>query len=159
MATSEALVHAEGTLTSTANPAAADTVSVGGKTYTFQSTLTDSDGNVLIGADAEATLANLYNAINLSGTAGTDYAASMTLNEKVEATSKSATTVVVKAKVPGSIGNHIPSTEASTALSWGGATLASGSGDIGVWLEELMDQNQINAEVLFELLSLTPAAD
>lgn len=159
MANTESVAFASGTLTASGNPANTETVVIGGKTYTFQTTLTDADGNVLIGADAEASLQNLYDAINLSGTAGTQYAASMTENEHVEAYSTDATTVVVRAKIPGSIGNHVPTSETSTVLAWGGTTLASGSGDIGEFVNSLLDNNQINAEVQFELRKLTPSVD
>jgi len=52
-----------------AQPAAADTVVVGGSTYTFRATSAGvtAAGDVLIGATANATLVNLANAINDSG--------------------------------------------------------------------------------------------
>jgi hypothetical protein len=53
---------------------------VGGKKYTFQTTLTNVDGNVAIGSNPQTTLQNLYNAINLGTGAGTAYAAAMTAN-------------------------------------------------------------------------------
>jgi hypothetical protein len=58
---------------------------VGGKEYTFQTALTNVDGNVKIGATIVATLTNLFNAINLTGTPGTDYATAMTVNANVYA--------------------------------------------------------------------------
>lgn len=159
MANNEAVAFAVGTLTVTANFADTETVTIGGKAYTFQATLTNVDGNVDIGADAEASLSNLYAAINLGAGSGTAYAAAMTENEKVEATSKTATTLVVKAKIPGSIGNHVPTTETGANASWGAATLASGTGDIGQFIEGIVSLNQVNAEVLTELRRLTPVAD
>jgi hypothetical protein len=65
----------------------------------------------------------------------------------------------VKAKVPGTIGNAIASTETQTNASWGAATLASGSGDIGKFVDDLISLNQPNAELLMELKKLTPSAD
>lgn len=161
MANTESVAFASGTLTLAANAANAETVVIGGKTYTFQTTLTNVDGNVAIGATAEASIENLYNAINLGDGAGTAYAAAMTENEHAEATSNTATTLVVKAKIPGSIGNHVPTTETLAAVGsgWGAATLADGSGDIGQWVESLLNNNQVNAEVLFELKKLTPVID
>lgn len=62
------------TFTATTNFSDADTVTIGQRTYTFQSALTQADGNVLIGASLAASLANLMHAINdAGGTAGTDY--------------------------------------------------------------------------------------
>jgi hypothetical protein len=159
MANSVTVVHASQTLTSTGVFTDTQTVVVGGKTYTTQTTLTNVNGNVLIGANAAATLQNLYDAINLTGTPGTQYAAAMTENEQVEATSVTSTTLVVKAKIPGSIGNNVASTETQTNASWGAATLAGGTGDIGNFVNSLLALNQVNAELLTELYKLTPAAD
>lgn len=117
---------ATGTLTSSGNFTNDQTVTVGGKVYTFKSTLTNSDGNVLIGADRTASHANLKAAINLEAGAGTTYAAAMTLNANVTATSANATTTVVGAKVAGTAGNSIASTSTQSNAAWGGATLSGG---------------------------------
>ncbi len=74
------------TLTLTANAANTETVTLGGKVYTFQTVLTDVNGNVQLGGDADESRDNLVAAINLGGTPGTDYAASMTLNAAASAT-------------------------------------------------------------------------
>ena len=50
-----------------------DTVRIGEKTYTFKTTLTPTEGEVLIGADADASLLNLIRAINHTGTPDVDY--------------------------------------------------------------------------------------
>ena len=81
-----ALVRAVGTLTMTGVATDTETVIIGGKTYTTQTSLTDSDGNVLIGADETASMANLAAAINLGAGSGTLYAASMTENAHCTAT-------------------------------------------------------------------------
>lgn len=65
-------------LTFASNPANATTVTVGGKTYTFQTTLTNSDGHVLIGANLAASISNLAAAINLASGSGSTYAAATT---------------------------------------------------------------------------------
>jgi len=121
-------VRAQGTLTGSANFGNTETVTVGGKTYTFQTTLTNVDGNVHIGASLTASLLNLFNAINATGgVPGTDYAAAMTENENVESVSSNATTLVVRAKLGGTAGNSIASTETCANAAWGGATLAGGT--------------------------------
>lgn len=137
-----AVVHATGTLTAVDVFIDTETVVVGGKTYTTQTTLTNVDGNVLVGASAAATLQNLFDAINLTGTPGTQYAAAMTLNAHVVATAVTATTLVVKSKVSGSIGNLIASTETQTNASWGGAVLASGSGSLYDDLRTLLSEKR-----------------
>lgn len=159
MANNVTLVHASGTLTASGVFTDTQTVVVGGKTYTTQTALTNVDGNVLIGANAAATLQNLYDAINLTGTPGTQYATAMTRNSNVEATAVTATTLVVKAKVPGTTGNLIASTETQTNAAWGAATLAGGSGDFGLWMTAELEMNDINSELLSDLRELTPAAD
>lgn len=63
------------TLTIATTPIDGDTVSVGGVTFTFKTTLGATAGNVLIGGSADAARLNLINAINDngSGTEGTDF--------------------------------------------------------------------------------------
>jgi hypothetical protein len=151
-------VFATGTLTSTGVFTDTQTVVVGGKTYTTQTTLTNVDGNVLIGASAAATLANLKAAINLEAGAGTTYAAAMTANTRVKAISNDATTLVVKALVPGEIGNLIASTETQTNASWGGSVLASGAGNVASCIQELIATEQINGAVLQSLYELSSPA-
>jgi len=72
---------AVGTLTLGAQMTDTETVTIGTKVYSFQTTLTDVDGNVLIGIDASASINNLIAAVNLATGAGTTYAASMTEND------------------------------------------------------------------------------
>lgn len=159
MAVDHTLAQAVQTLTATGNLSDTDTVTIGSKTYTFQATLTDSDGNVHVGSDAEGSLKNLLAAINLSDegesatSAGTDYAASMTKHPSVVGYSSDATTVVVKA--PGAAANSIATTESSTSVSWGAATMASGDGNISDFIDSVLALNQVNSEVQFELKRLT----
>lgn len=159
MSANYSFVPAVGTLTSSGTFTDTQTVVVGGKTYTTQTTLTNVDGNVLIGANAAATLQNLYDAINLTGTAGTQYAAAMTANTRVKATAVTATTLVVTALTPGEVGNLIATTETQTNAAWGAATLASGAGNFTAWVAALEAGTQINSEVLAALHALTAAAD
>lgn len=58
-------VAATGILTLTGQPLDTQTVVIDGKTYIFQTTLTDVDGNVVIGANASESLDNLIAAIDL----------------------------------------------------------------------------------------------
>ena len=167
MALNFTLTASVGTLTLTAQPADTETVTVGGKVYTFQTTLTDSDGNVNIGSTAANSLLNLQAAINFNNagesavSAGTDYAASMTINPEVEVTSSTATTMVVTALTPGTVGDLIASTETiTTGGAWGAATLASGAGNVDGWAASLLALNQINGEVVTHIRDdLTTTAD
>jgi hypothetical protein len=127
-----AYAAATGTLTLTGNAANTETVTTGGKTYTFQTTLTDVDGNVLIGASASDSLDNLIAAINLDAGAGSTYAASTTANTYVSAAAGAGDTMDATALVPGTAGNSIATTETLTNGSWGGATLSGGTGDVHI---------------------------
>ena len=120
------LQRASGTLTTTANFANSDTITIGTRTYTFQTTLTDVNGNVLLGATQLASLENLRDAINLGLGAGIDYAASTTLHPTVFAGNPTATAIEVFARSPGAGGNSIATTETSAVASWGAATLGGG---------------------------------
>lgn len=105
-----------------------DTVTAGTKVYTFQTVLTNVDGNVKIGASNTASMTNLFHAINASGgTPGTDYATAMTANTQFTATNPTGTTVVVTAIASGLAGNAIATTETSSHLSWGAATATGGT--------------------------------
>lgn len=74
-----------GVLTATGNFTDGETVTTGTKTYIFQATLTNVDGNVRIGTTTSASLDNLIAAINLTDGAGLTYAATTTANTFVSA--------------------------------------------------------------------------
>lgn len=105
----------------------AETVTIGSKVYVFEDLLSDVDGNVQIGADAEETLGNLIAGINLDAGAGTKYATSMTAHPDVTAVAGSAVNIMdITADVAGIEGNDIDTTETLTEGSWGAATLTGG---------------------------------
>lgn len=123
---------ATGTLTLTGNAGDTETVTTGTKTYTFQTVLTNVDGNVLIGATASDSLDNLIAAINLSAGAGTLYAAATTANGFVSAAAGTGDTMDLTALNGGTQGNYIATTETLANGSFGGATLTGGAGDVSV---------------------------
>lgn len=127
-----AAVAATGNLAVNSIPLNNETVTIGTKTYTFQTVLTNVDGNVLIGASASASIDNLVAAINLGAGAGTLYALATTLHPTVSAAAGAGDTMDATAKTPGTAGNTIATTETfSDVLSvWGGATLSGGVGDM-----------------------------
>lgn len=120
-------VRASGVLTLTGQPLNNETVVMDGKTYTFQTALTDTDGNVLIGATASDSLDNLIAAVGLWDGAGTLYAASTTIHPSMHALAGSGDTMDATAKVPGTAGNSLATTEGLTDGSWGGGTLSGGA--------------------------------
>lgn len=119
-------VRATETLTFTGNALDTETVVIDVKTYTFQTVLTNVDGNVLIGATASDSLDNLIAAINLGAGAGTLYALATTLHPTVSAAAGVGDTMDAEAKAGGTAGNTIATTETITAGTWGGATLSGG---------------------------------
>lgn len=121
---------ATGTLTSdNTAPSDGDTVTIGTKVYTFKTTLTPTEGQVLINSTADAALLNLIRAINHSGTPGTDYSVAAANAFVSAATSVTSHAFAVTALSPGPAGNSIATTETSAHLSWGGATLTGGADD------------------------------
>lgn len=116
---------AKGTLSPLAIPLDTETVTIGGKVYTFQTVLTNVNGNVLIGASATTAMANLASAINLTAGAGTTYATAMTIHPTVSA--NGGNPLILTAKTAGLGGNGITTTETLTNGSFGAATLTGGA--------------------------------
>jgi hypothetical protein len=124
--TSLAIAAAKALTISAITGANTQTVTIGGVTYTFNTALTNTANNVLIGADATAMGANLAAAINAGAGAGTTYGTGTVANPSVTA-SASLGVVTVTARTPGSSGNAIAIAETLTNGSWaGGATTLSG---------------------------------
>lgn len=118
---------AAGLLTFTGQPSDTETFTLNGKVYTLQTSLTNTDGHVLIGVDTATTVANLIAAINLGAGSGTAYAAATTLHPTVSASAGVGTTIVLTAKTPGSAGNALTTTETLTNATIGAATLTQGT--------------------------------
>ena len=110
--------------------AAGDVVHVGTKAYTFQSSLTNVDGNVWVGSNEAGGLANLAAAINLGAGSGTAYAAAMTAQPDGVTAVAASTTLTVTAPRPGTSFNSVATTYTPTGSSmgsWAGATLTGGA--------------------------------
>ncbi len=120
-------VRAAGVLTLTGQPLNNETVIIGGKTYTFETVLTDVDGNVLIGASASDSIDNLVAAINLDAGSGSLYAASTTEQTDVDASAGVGDTMDVVAQAGGTSGDSITTTETLTDGSFGNATCTGGA--------------------------------
>lgn len=110
-----------------ANVGDATSVTIGGRTYTFQTTLTNVDGNVKIGGSADATAANLFNAITLGAGAGTVYAAATTANAEVTASEGAGSSVVVTALTSGPSGNSVAVSSDTGDAVWSSASLQGGT--------------------------------
>jgi len=143
-------VSSRGTLTVTgggSNIADGDKVTVDTKQYTFKTLLTPTEGEVLIGLTDTAALLNLLNALNHTGTPGTDYSCAAA-HPTVLGQASTATTLVAEARTKGVIGNSIASTkEIGAALSWDalvlGTTRAGVNGTVGALREVVTDTSYL----------------
>ncbi len=119
-------------LGSTGNATAADTVTVGGQTYTFVAagSVNAAVNNVAIGANASATLSNLAAAIDGGSGSGTAYATGTGANGSATAIYNAAdNSIELTSTVSGVAGNLVASTTTGTgkiAFSTG-ATFAGGA--------------------------------
>ena len=110
-------VNAQGTLTMDTEPINGDTYTIDGKVYTFQTTLTDVDGNVNIGGTLAQAKLNLVAAMDRSGLAGTDYADLMTIHPSVDIAAFISDDAILTAKLGGAAGSLIATTESFDAVT------------------------------------------
>lgn len=113
--------------TSGGNVSNGEQVHIGSRTYTFQTVLTDVDGNVKIGATVDDTLRNLTWAVNGGPGQGTEIATSTHAHPDVEAAFQITNRAIVVARTAGASGNSIGLT-ASAHTIWfteGGISIAA----------------------------------
>lgn len=125
--TNQSAAFASGVLTGTANFTATETVVIGTRTYTFVASLSSAN-DILIGADLEASLLNLADAIKdgVGGDGeGSTYGTGTVQNADFTATSD-ATTMTVTARTSGRASNNIGLSETCAAASWGKAQSQGG---------------------------------
>ncbi len=120
-----ATVKARGRITFGGLPTDGDTVTIGGKVYTFEDSLTNVDGHVKIGATAEACVDNLVAAVNLGAGPGTAYAAATTAPTTFTAVKSSTDKVLPQAISGGVVGNSITLTESADNVTVDGAVLGT----------------------------------
>lgn len=118
------------TLTSTGVAVAAETMIIGGVTYTFRAAVTNTVPNeIKIGAAATNTLDNIKDAINGTsavGVPGTDYSQATVRNPLVTAGAKTATTLVFTA-TDTNVGGNSATTETLTNFAFTGGTMSAGT--------------------------------
>lgn len=118
----------------------AATVTIGSITYTVVDALSETYGatavpyQVLKGANEAAMIANLKKAINLTGTAGSEYSTGTAIHPQVRCTASDATTLTVKGIVVGTSLNTVATTETMANTAWADTTLGGGTGasDAGI---------------------------
>jgi len=119
---------ATATLTITTNPTNGETVTLGATTYTFNTTLGGAN-SVLIGADIQASLANLAAAITGGNGEGTTYGTGTVANLSASfaVTDPADGTGVATALTAGTAGNSVASTETGANMAWSTTTLEGGT--------------------------------
>jgi flagellin len=123
--------NASNTLSAIGNAIADETVVIGATTYTFKASAAAAN-EVTIGASATETLANLAAAVNAGAGAGVAYGSGTTANLSATAVA-SGSMVAFTAKVAGTGGNAIVSTETATLMGFSNAgTFAGGAGSAGL---------------------------
>jgi hypothetical protein len=106
-----------------------DTVTVQGRVYTFKTALTPAEGEVLIGANADASLLNLAHAINgTGGTPGTDYQVA-TANAFATSSAVTSHAITLTARASGTAANAWTLAKSAATLTVGGATFSGGTAD------------------------------
>lgn len=131
------------------------TVTVGGLTYQWRTTLTNVAGYLQLGAGLSTSLDALQRAITLTGTPGTDYAADTVINPLVTAW-RFSTAMGVSALVAGAAGNSIAVSDAEAQVAWGwegfvwgGTPITTLAGGEDADLTEVVEEiSQVVAEVL-----------
>lgn len=112
---------------------ASSTFVIDGTTYYFTNQLSEdvtgtAVANEILWVTNDATaLDNMKSAINGSGTEGTDYSTGTDAHPTVTATTNAAAAQTIEAKVFGTPGNSITTTETGDNMAWGGATLSGGT--------------------------------
>lgn len=126
---------ATGILTASGAISDGDVVEVGGVYYRFSSGSLDSGapagtaGNpwrVLSTGSTTQALLRLYNAMNGTGVAGTDYSTALVENPVAVATTSTGSTMRIRAIATGVAGNGITTTETGANLAWGAGSTAGG---------------------------------
>lgn len=116
-------VKATGVLTLTGNAVAAETVTIGGRTYTWRAAPTLAN-EVTVGASASVSIDNLVAAIMGAAGEGTLYGTDTVPHADVTAAAGAGDTMDVTAVLFGT--GVIATTEVMTNATWGAATLAGG---------------------------------
>jgi hypothetical protein len=156
--------YARGTIAG--SPANNDVVQIGGIYYKF------TNGGVNVGAPAgtnanpwlvalgvsDATAwTNFGDAVENSGTPGTQYSTALTANTTAKTTSITGGGVSVRATAIGALGNVISTTETGAALAWGAATLTGGGGTSWTPVETPDDVGVIGLAYIASYVVVVPA--
>jgi len=120
--------YASGTITSNGtNVSDGNTITIHGKVYTFKTTLTPTEGQVLIGADAQTSLANLAAAVNRTDPGTNDGVIyKVAAAHPLVSASANSLTLTVTALQTGELGNQITLAKSAATLTLSGSTFTGG---------------------------------
>ncbi len=115
------------------NVTANKVITIGGVTYTFKAALTPAEGEVLIGASSDVTMTHLKDAVNHTGTPGTDYSVAASNPDVVAGIDVGSDELTLAARTKGSAGNSLALTtdEATFTLSGFSTTPTGVDGTVG----------------------------
>ena len=120
--------HAVVTLTATGNCGNGDTVTLGSRVYTMRTgTATLLPNEIRVGAAATDSLDNIKAAVNGGSNEGVTFGLGTLPHADILAGNKNATTIKFFARVAGTAGNSLASTETLNNMSFGAATLTGGA--------------------------------
>jgi len=136
-ATCAGTAAATGTLTGSGSTDVSDgdTVTIGSLTYRFKTTMSNAyDVQLTAGTGSDTSMNNLIDAINGTGTAGTNWygtgsggTSGSIASPVVSAGALTSHAFTVTALAQGLAGNTIATTKSSSIVSWGGSTLSGGT--------------------------------
>ncbi len=132
-----AATFATGALSFDGNMANGELITIGSTVYKTVTSLVDPY-DVLIGASASLTIANLIAAINKTAGEGTTYGTGTVIHPDVTASTVPGD-LVATAKIAGTAGNSIATTTTSATSTWGAATLLGGAAAITTYTITIKD--------------------
>lgn len=156
--------YARGTIAG--SPANNDVVQIGGVYYKFTNAGVNvgapagTNANpwlVALGVSDSTAWTNFGNAVENSGTPGTQYSTALTANTTAKTVSITGGGVSVRATAIGALGNAISTTETGAALAWTAATLTGGGGTSWTPVETPDDVGVIGLAYIASYVVVVPA--
>src|SRR5690606_15019280 len=125
------VIQATGTLTFGDVGVEDETITIGTQTYILRETFDADEDEVIIGATAAETAQRLADAINNGAVAGNAayVGAGTAANDDVTATVQGSV-ITLTAKVAGTAGNAVATTETSTVATFAAVTLLGGAAQV-----------------------------
>jgi hypothetical protein len=156
--------YATGTVSGT--PANNDVIQIGGIYYKFTNAGVDvgapagTNANpwlVALGVSPDISWINFSDAVENTGTAGTQYSSALIANPSVKVVSHTGASVTVRAIAIGALGNAISTTETGAALAWVNATLTNGGGTSWTQVQTPDDVGVIGLAYIASYVVVVPA--